>query len=234
MYGIDITYIVLVVPAIIFSMIASSSVKSTFSKYSRETTRIGITGAQAAKQVLEANGIYDVRIEPVAGQLTDHYDPRDKVIRLSEPVYASSSTAALGVACHEAGHAIQYAEGYGPIKIRQAIIPVTNFASKLAVPLIVIGLLLSAAAYGFEWVAYLGVLLFAFSLLFQLVTLPAEFNASSRALKNLDSLGILDKNELQSTKKVLSAAAMTYVAALAVSVAQLLRFLVLIGGARRR
>lgn len=228
----DWTYVVLVLPCIIFSLIASSSVNSTFKKYSQQFSRRGITGAQAAERVLRANGVTGVQITRVAGNLTDHYDPKSNVIRLSDSVYSSTSTAAIGVACHEAGHAVQYAQSYAPIKLRAAIIPVTNLGSKLAMPLILIGLLL----YAFESVSYsfvyLGIACFGLSLVFQLITLPVEFNASRRAIRAIEDGELLTTEEQRGARKTLTAAAMTYVAATAVALAQLLRLLVLFG--RRR
>ena len=229
----DWTYVVLVLPCILLSLIASSSVNSTFNKYSKQFSRRGITGAQAAERVLRANGVINVRINRVAGNLTDHYDPRTNVIRLSDSVYDGTSTAAIGVACHEAGHAVQYAESYAPIKLRAAIIPVTNLGSKLALPLILVGLLLSAfenLSYAF---VYLGIACFGLSLVFQLITLPVEFNASRRAVRILEERGILGSEELKGAKKVLSAAAMTYVAAAVGSLLQLARLL-MIRNSRRR
>ena len=228
----DWTYVVLVLPCIIFSLIASSSVNSTFKKYSQQFSHRGITGAQAAERVLRANGVTGVQITRVAGNLTDHYDPKSNVIRLSDSVYSSTSTAAIGVACHEAGHAVQYAQSYAPIKLRAAIIPVTNLGSKLAMPLILIGLLLYAfesVSYGF---VYLGIACFGLSLVFQLITLPVEFNASRRAIHAIEDGELLTTEEQRGARKTLTAAAMTYVAATAVALAQLLRLLVLFG--RRR
>ena len=228
----DWTYVVLVLPCIIFSLIASSSVNSTFKKYSQQFSRRGITGAQAAERVLRTNGVTGVQITRVAGNLTDHYDPKSNVIRLSDSVYSSTSTAAIGVACHEAGHAVQYAQSYAPIKLRAAIIPVTNLGSKLAMPLILIGLLLYAfesVSYGF---VYLGIACFGLSLVFQLITLPVEFNASRRAIRAIEDGELLTTEEQRGARKTLTAAAMTYVAATAVALAQLLRLLVLFG--RRR
>ena len=230
----DWTYVVLVLPCVLLSLWASSSVKSTFNKYSRQFSRRGITGAQAAERVLRANGVSGVRIERVSGDLTDHYDPKANVIRLSDPVYSSTSTAAIGVACHEAGHAVQYAQSYGPIKLRAAIIPVTNLGSKLAMPLILVGVLLSAfenLSFGF---VYLGIACFGLSLVFQLVTLPVEFNASRRALSAINDGELLTQEEARGARKTLTAAAMTYVAATAVTLAQLLRLMVVFGGRRRR
>lgn len=224
----DMTYIVIVVPAIIFSLIASSKVNSTFRKYSRVRAASGLTGAEVARRILDANGLANVAIEQVSGSLTDHYDPRANVIRLSQPVYGSSSVAAIGVAAHETGHAVQYAVGYSPIKLRAAIIPATNIGSKLAMPLIILGLILSATAAKFITIAYAGIICFSLSALFQLITLPVEFNASRRALNTIEGFGILSGTEQDGARKVLSAAAMTYVAALAVSLAQLLRLLLMV------
>ena len=230
----DWTYLVLVLPCVLLSLWASSSVNSTFNKYSKQNSRRGITGAQAAQRVLSANGVSGVRIEQVSGNLTDHYDPKANVIRLSDSVYSSTSTAAIGLACHEAGHAVQYAQSYGPIKLRAAIIPVTNIGSKLAMPLILIGLLLTAfESFSFTLV-YLGIACFGLSLIFQLITLPVEFNASRRAIQAIESNDLLTDEEQTGAKKTLTAAAMTYVAATAVALAQLLRLLVLFGGRRRR
>ena len=230
----DWTYVVLVLPCVLLSLWASSSVNSTFKRYSQQYSRRGITGADAAQRVLRANGVSGVRIEQVSGNLTDHYDPQTNVIRLSSSVYGSTSTAAIGVACHEAGHAVQYAQDYAPIKLRAAIIPVTNLGSKLAMPLILIGVLLSVfenLSFGF---IYLGIACFGLSLVFQLVTLPVEFNASRRALNAIESGELLTQDEQRGAKKVLTAAAMTYVAATAVSLAQLLRLVLIFGGRRRR
>lgn len=230
----DWTYVVLVLPAVLLSLIASAQVNSTFQKYSHQLSRRGLTGAQAAEQVLRANGIYDVQIQHVSGNLTDHFDPKDGVIRLSDSVYSSTSTAAIGVACHEAGHAVQYHVDYAPIKWRAAIIPATNIGSRLAMPLILLGLLLSAFGRYFYELVYVGIACFGLAVLFQLITLPVEFNASHRALAAISQGRLLDEDELSGAKKTLTAAAMTYVAALAVSLMQLLRLLVLFGGNRRR
>lgn len=233
-YGFDWTYVVLVLPCIIFAMIASASVNSTFKRYSSQISSRRITGADAAKRVLSANGVYNVRIERVSGNLTDHYDPKSNVIRLSDSVYDSPSTAAIGVACHEAGHAVQYAQNYAPIKLRAAIIPITNIGSKLAMPLILIGLLFNALGNFSYTMIYLGIACFGLSLVFQLITLPVEFNASRRALSTIDEAGLLTESEQVGAKKTLRAAAMTYVAAVAVSLAQLLRLILLFGSRRRR
>lgn len=233
-YGFDWTYLVLVLPCIILSLWASSRVNSTFKRYSTQYSSRGITGAEAAKRVLQNNGVYNVQIQRTAGNLTDHYDPKANVIRLSDSVYDSTSTAAIGVACHEAGHAVQYAENYAPIKLRSAIIPITNFGSKLAMPLILLGLLLTSLGAFSYTIVYIGIGCFALSLVFQLVTLPVEFNASRRAMESIQEGGILTVQEQQGAKKTLSAAAMTYVAATAVSLAQLIRLLSLFGGRRTR
>lgn len=232
-YGFDWTYVVLVLPCILFAMIASARVNSTFKQYSTQISARRITGAEAAKRVLTANGVYNVRIERVSGNLTDHFDPQSNIIRLSDKVYDSASTAAIGVACHEAGHAVQYAQGYTPIRLRAAIIPITNIGSKLAMPLILLGLLFNTLGNFSYTMIYLGIACFALSLVFQLVTLPVEFNASRRALSTIDDTGLLTAEEQIGAKKTLRAAAMTYVAAVAVSLSQLLRLILLFGGRRR-
>ncbi len=234
MFYIDWYYIALVLPAMLFAMIASARVNSTFRKYSKVSSKRGLTGAQAARRVLDANGLYNVRIERIRGNLTDHYDPRANVIRLSDATYDNPSAAAIGVAAHEAGHAVQHAVGYAPIKIRTAIIPATRFGSMLSLPLILVGMLLTYSAHHYIWIAYAGVILFSLSTLFQLVTLPTEFNASRRALAAIEGSGLLEREELGHAKKVLSAAAMTYVAALAVSMMQLLRLLLMVQRRGRR
>ena len=233
-YGFDWTYLVLVLPCILLSLWASSNVNSTFKKYSRQYSSRGLTGAEAAQRVLMANGVRGVRIDRVSGNLTDHYDPKTNVIRLSDSVYSNTSTAAIGVACHEAGHAVQYAENYGPIKVRAAIIPLTNFGSRIAMPLILAGILLSFLGTFSNTLVYLGILAFSLSIVFQLVTLPVEFNASRRAMEAIETAGLLTHEEQQGARKTLKAAAMTYVAATAVAVAQVVRLLVLFGGRRRR
>ena len=232
MFWYDYWYIVLVMPAIIFSVITSISVQSTFNRYSRVRSMRGITGAEAARRVLDANGLYNVKIAAVRGELTDHYNPKDNTVYLSESVYNNPSTAAIGVAAHEAGHAVQHAKEYLPIKIRTAIVPATNFASRLSIPLILIGMLFSYSSL--ILLAYIGVACFSLSTIFQLVTLPTEFDASRRAIKAISSYGILSRDELVGAKKVLTAAAMTYVAALAVSLMQLLRLVLLVSGNSRR
>jgi len=231
-YGFDWTYLVLVLPCILLSLWASSNVNSTFKKYSKQHSSRRLTGAEAAQRVLMANGVRGVRIERVSGNLTDHYDPKANVIRLSDSVYSNTSTAAIGVACHEAGHAVQYAENYAPIKLRAAIIPVTNIGSMLAWPLILIGLLFTSSNMSTTFI-YLGIACFSLSLVFQLVTLPVEFNASRRAMAAIDECNILTSEERKGARKTLTAAAMTYVAAVAVSLAQLLRLILLFGNRRR-
>jgi len=233
-YGLDSTYLLLVLPCILLSLWASSNVKSTFQKYSRQFSRRNITGAQAAQRVLSANGVYGVRIDRVSGNLTDHYDPKTNVIRLSDSVYSSTSTAAIGVACHEAGHAVQYAQEYAPIKLRAAIIPVTNFGSRIAMPLILLGIVCTFLGSFAEILVYLGIAAFGMSLVFQLITLPVEFNASRRAMQAISDTQLLTEEEQAGARKTLRAAALTYVAATAVALAQLLRLIAIFGGRRRR
>lgn len=239
-YYFDWSYLVLVVPALLFSLWASARVNSTFKKYSAMRNARGMTGAEAARAVLNANGVTDVRIEYVSGNLTDYYDPKNKVIRLSQDVYDAATPAAVGVAAHEAGHAAQYAAHYLPIRIRAAIIPATNIGSKLSVPLIILGLLLPGlrifAPYTefFNLIAWIGVACYSLCVLFQLVTLPTEFNASRRAVAAIERCGLLLPEEQQGAKKVLKAAALTYVAALSASLAQLLRLIIIVGGRQRR
>lgn len=227
MYYWDSTMIILI-PAIIFSLAAQFMVKSTFSKYSKERNSRGLTGADAAREILDRNGLTNVRIERISGSLTDHYDPRANVIRLSDDVYGSATVAAVGVAAHEAGHAVQYATGYSPIKLRNAIIPITRFGSSLSTPLVLLGLVFS-----WDFLITAGILLFCAVVLFQAVTLPVEFNASGRAIKSLRSSHFLEDDELNGAKKVLTAAAMTYVAAMISALLSLVRLL-LISGRRRR
>jgi Zn-dependent membrane protease YugP len=226
----DYYYFILVVPALIISLIAQAKVKSTYAKMSRVLCSRGLTGAQAAENVLRYYGITDVRIEQVAGSLTDHYDPRSNVIRLSEGVYHANSVAAVGIACHEAGHAAQHAENYKPIAVRNAVLPVANIGSASGLWIALLGL-----AMNVRIMILIGIILYAFVAVFQLVTLPVEFNASSRALKVIEETNMLQGEEFQGAKKVLSAAAMTYVAALLVSIMSLLRVLLRAkGGGRRR
>ena len=220
MYYYDYYFLILVVPAMLIALWAQIKVKTTFASQSKRLSSRGLTGAQAAMQVLKYYGINDVRIERVAGDLTDHYDPRTNVIRLSDKVYNNTSIAAIGVACHEAGHAAQHAEGYMPIKIRNAIIPVCNIGSTIGLPLAILGYILS-----FEPLITFGLLLYALIAVFQLVTLPVEFNASHRALAALSQTGGMSSDDLRGAKKVLTAAAMTYVAALFTSFMQILYYL---------
>ena len=232
-YGFDWTYLYIVLPCFLLAMIASARVNSTFKRYSKQISSRRITGREAAERVLRANGVTNVRVERVSGNLTDHYDPKNNVIRLSDSVYDSASTAAIGVACHEAGHAAQYAHQYFPIKIRAAIIPITNIGSRLAMPLILLGLLFGiGGTYSYSLV-YAGIACFALSLVFQLITLPVEFNASRRAMQAIEQSQILTEEEQRGARKTLTAAAMTYVAAVAVAAAQLLRLILLFGGRRR-
>ena len=233
-YGFDWTYLVLVLPCVILAMWASSNVNSTFKRYASQYSSRRITGAEAARRVLSANGVHGVRIERVSGNLTDHYDPKTNVIRLSDSVHDSTSTAAIGVACHEAGHAVQYAVNYTPIKLRAAIIPVTNIGSKLAMPLILLGLVLTFLGDLSYLFIYLGIAAFSLSLIFQLVTLPVEFNASRRAMEAIRNSQLLTEEEQKGARKTLTAAAMTYVAATAVALAQLLRLILIFGGRGRR
>lgn len=223
----DPTYI-LVIIGFLLATFASTGVQSAFGKYSKVKSSRSITGAEAARKILDDNGLYNIRVEHVAGSLSDHYDPTANVIRLSDSTYASDSVAAIGVAAHEAGHAVQHAVGYAPIKFRNAIVPAVNICSRLSMPIFILGLILGAAG-----LANVGIVLFAGALVFQLVTLPVEFDASRRALKILNTSAMLDEQELRGAKKVLSAAAMTYVAAALASALQLLR-LVLLNNSRNR
>ena len=226
-YGLDPT-IILVLIGVALSLWAQGRVNSTFSRYSRVRSMTGMTGAEAARRLLNAQGIYDVTVQQIAGELTDHYDPRTKTVNLSQSVYGATSVAAIGVAAHECGHAIQHNVNYAPLNIRSAIVPVANIGSSLSWPIFLLGLILSIPA-----LTTAGIVLFSLAVLFQLVTLPVEFNASSRALKMLESTGILSHEENAGAKKVLTAAALTYVAALASSILQLLRLIILSGGRRR-
>lgn len=226
-------YIVLVLPCVIWAMIAQIRVQAAYGKFSRVRTMRGLTGAETAEKILRSQGITNVAIAPCKGQLSDHYDPRSNTVFLSEGVYGSSSVAACGIAAHECGHAIQHAQGYAPLKLRAALVPITNLGSNLAMPLVLIGLLFSSFSYGF-YIAFAGVICFATATVFQLVTLPVEFNASRRALSVLESQGIVSSDEKSGVRKVLWAAAMTYVAALFVSLANLLRILIIVMGGRNR
>lgn len=223
----DPTY-VLVLIGVILSMIASAKLNSTYSRYSRVGSRCGMTGAEAARQLLARQGIYDVQVRRVAGNLTDHYDPRTKTVNLSDSVYGATSIAAIGVAAHECGHAMQDAEGYSPLRLRSSLVPVANLGSQLCWPLIIIGLLMG----GSPLLIKIGILLFSMAVLFQLVTLPVEYNASHRAITLLDETGILAGQEVGQTRQVLNAAALTYVAAAAGAILQLLRLLLLFGDRR--
>lgn len=226
-YYMDWTYFLVLIGAVL-SMIASARVNSTFQQYSRVPSMTGMTGADAARRILQYNGIYDVQVQHVSGNLTDHYDPRSKTLNLSDSVYGSNSVAAVGVAAHECGHAIQHNQNYGPLAFRSALVPAANIGCKLGIPIVVLGILLSYNALLIQ----IGIWVFSLAVLFQIVTLPVEFNASSRAVACLDEYGILAGQEVESCKKVLKAAALTYVAAAASSVLQLLR-LILISGRRR-
>ena len=226
----DPTYFLVVIGAVI-CMLASARVRTTYSKYARFQSMSGMTGAQAADRILRAAGIYDVEIRHVRGHLSDHYDPRNKTLNLSDDVYASRSVAALGVAAHECGHAIQHDVGYVPLNLRSAIVPVANIGSMLAWPLILVGLLFTSGTGSF--LIQLGIMAFSLAVLFQLVTLPVEFNASGRALVMLEDMHILSENELPKTRRVLRAAALTYVASAAAAILQLLRLVILFGGRDR-
>lgn len=227
-YGFDRTYILVLIGAIL-TIWASARVNSTYAKYAKVRSMQGLTGAEAAQRILYYAGLSNVRVEHISGNLTDHYDPKSKVLRLSDSTYGSASVAAIGVAAHECGHAIQDAEGYSPLKLRSTLVPAANLGSKLGIPLILLGILLGSN----YTLVQIGIWAFSLAVLFQLVTLPVEFNASNRAIKILDSRGILGQEELGMCRKVLSAAAMTYVAAAASSILQLLRLVLLFGGSRR-
>lgn len=226
-YGIDIYYIILVIPAFIFSLYAQFKVKSTYGKYSKCNNRKGLTGYDIARSVLDASGLYDVQVEAVPGELTDHYDPRTRVVRLSEGVFYSTSIAAVGVAAHEVGHAVQHKIGYAPLAFRSGLVPVANIGSMAGPYMAIIGII-------FNWglLAYLGILLFTLAVAFYMITLPVEFNASARAIKALEGSGMLVHEEIRPARKVLNAAAMTYVASAAVAMAQLLRLILLVTGRR--
>jgi len=228
-YGLDWTYILVIIGGLL-SMIASSNVKNTFAKYAKVRSSTGISGAEAAQRILHDAGIYDVSVEHIKGNLTDHYDPRAKVLRLSDSVYGSNSIAAVAVAAHECGHAIQHSEGYEPMKIRSAIVPVANFGSKYGIYIVIAGVLFS----WFQPLITLGIILFSFGMIFQIVTLPVEFDASKRALVKLEEGGMLVGEENSSAYKVLKAAALTYVAAAAASFLSLLRLILRYGGKSRR
>ncbi len=235
-YYFDPTYILVLVGAVL-CILASSRVNSTYSRYSRVRARSGMTGAQAAQRILQMSGIRDVQIQHVSGNLTDHYDPRARVLRLSDSVYGSASVAAIGVAAHECGHALQHKEGYFPLKFRSALVPAANIGSKLGIPLVILGLILGIGfdlpGGGYFSLAQIGIWVFSLAVLFQVVTLPVEFNASGRALKMLESYGIMGNDEVGDCRRVLGAAALTYVAAAASSILQLLRLVILSGNRRR-
>lgn len=224
----DYTYILLI-PAFLIAAWAQMNVQGTFNRFSRVTNSRSMTGAQAARQILDANGLHEVSVEPISGKLNDHYDPRTKVIRLSSPVYSGTSVASIGVAAHECGHAVQHSIGYVPLRLRNAIIPATQFGSTLAIPMVFIGFFL-----GWPGGVLIGILLFSFAVVFQLITLPVEFNASARALQTLDERAMLFGDELTGARKVLRAAAFTYVAATFVALVNLLRFLLMFMGMQRR
>lgn len=226
-YGFDIYYLIFIIPAVIISLIAQIKVKSTFSKYSNVPS--GLTGAEAARRVLSSHGVYNVEIQRVNGNLTDHFDPRTNVIRLSDSVYDAKTVAAVGVAAHEAGHAVQYAESYTPIIVRNKIVPLVNFGSSISWIVLMLGVFMS-----FDPLLWAGIGLFALTTLFHLITLPVELNASRRAIETIEGQYLLSSDETKGAKKVLSAAAMTYVSALLVSLAQLLRFIMIFGRNRRR
>lgn len=228
-FYIDRYYWILIIPTMLFALWAQSKVSGTFNKYSQVRSGRGLSAAQICRQILDSNGLYHIRIEHISGNLTDHFDPTSNVVRLSDSVYNSCSVASIGVAAHEVGHAIQYAVGYAPIRIRAAIIPVTNFGSKLSMPMILLGFV-----FGWQPLVNLGIILFSLMTLFQLVTLPVELNASSRALRTLEGDNILYGEEVSQARKVLSAAALTYVAALLTSAAQLLRLILLYGRRNNR
>jgi len=230
MYYFDPTYF-LVLIGVVICLLASAKMNSTFSKYSRVRNHSGMTGREAAEAVLHRAGIYDVRVERVSGNLTDHYDPRNKVLRLSDATYNSTSVAAMGVAAHECGHAIQHAKGYAPLQFRNVLVPVANFGAQIAWPLILIGLVITSKSSSFLIDA--GIIAFSLSVLFQIVTLPVEFNASNRAIRCIADTGMMYGDEIVAAKRVLGAAALTYVAGAAASILQLLRLILLTGGRRR-
>ncbi len=230
MYYFDPTYILILI-GVVLSLVASARVKSTFAKYSKVRNSQGFTGAEAAQRVLERAGIYDVRIEHVSGNLTDHYDPKSKVLRLSDSVYGQSTVAAVGVACHECGHAIQHAQSYGPLKLRSTLVPIANFGSQIAWPLILIGFIFTSETSSLF--INLGIIAFSLAVVFHIITLPVEYNASNRAIRMIADTGMMYGEEIQAAKKVLSAAALTYVASAATAILQLLRIILLTGGRRR-
>lgn len=228
-YGIDTFYVILVIPAFIFSLYAQFRVKSVFNKYSRVASRRGITGAAMARMMLDSNGLYDITVDRVHGSLTDHYDPRSRTLRLSESVYSNISVAAIGVAAHETGHALQHKEGYAPLTLRSTLVPIAGIGSSIGPYLAIFGLV-------FNWglLVELGIILFTIAVAFYLITLPVEFNASRRAIEMLEASGTLSYDEIEPARKVLRAAAMTYVASAAVAIASLLRLILLASAGRRR
>lgn len=228
-YGLDWTYILVIIGALI-TMMASAGVKNTFKKYARVASSCGYTGADVARMILKENGLYDVSVEHIPGNLSDHYNPATKRVNLSDSVYSSTSVAALGVAAHECGHAIQHGEEYFPLKLRSAFVPVANIGSKLGMPIIILGMIMS----WFQPLITLGVIMFSFGVAFQVITLPVEFDASRRALQNLESMGLVSGTELAGSQKVLKAAAMTYVASAAAAILTLLRLIIRFGGGNRR
>lgn len=227
MYYFDPTYILILI-GVLLSMGASAKLNATYGRYSSVASRCGMTGAQAAQRILQSQGIYDVTVRHVSGRLTDHYDPRSKTVNLSDAVYGSTSIAAIGVAAHECGHAIQDNVGYAPLRLRSAFVPIANLGSKISLPLIILGFFIGLTPF-----IEIGIWMFVLAVLFQIITLPVEFNASSRAVQLVDSLGILRGDEVDGTRKVLGAAALTYVAAAAASILQLARLIILFGGRRR-
>ena len=227
-YYFDWTYLLLI-PALILSLWAQSNVNGTFRKYAKVTSRFGYTGADVARKILDMNGLYQVKVERIVGNLTDHFDPKSNVVRLSDATYSSQSVGAIGVAAHEVGHAVQYATGYAPIRVRNSIVPVVNVCNMLSMPILLIGVLMSWNSTLIQ----LGIILFSATVLFQLITLPVEFNASNRALATLRDKNILDTTEIKGASAVLRAAALTYVAAAVSAVMSLLRLVLLFGGRRR-
>lgn len=225
----DWTYLIIVMPMVLLAMFAQIKVQSTYHKYAKQFSRRNLKAEDAVRSILDSNGLHHIKITRVQGNLTDHYDPKNECIALSDTVYGSTSVAAIGVAAHEAGHAVQHATGYTPLVIRNTIVPVAQFGSQLCMPLVILGLIFS-----FYPLAYAGIILFGVTTVFQLVTLPTELNASKRAMATLRDGGYLEDDELKGTRKVLTAAAMTYVAALFVSLANLLRLLIIVNGGRRR
>ncbi len=228
-YGVNLYYFLFMVPAFIVTIWAQVKMRSTFAKYEKVPTLGGLTGAQAARRILDANGLHTVAVQPIKGKLTDNYDPQENVVHLSQATYSAATIGAVGVAAHECGHAVQHSVGYGPAKLRSALVPITNLGSSMAIPLIFIGFIFSLTG-----LVYVGIALFSLAVLFQLVTLPVELDASRRALATLDSSGMLTPEEVGGARKVLTAAALTYIAALLSSMLQLLYFLVLAGGRNRR